>query len=211
MAKATEAQVRKLEDEHKTQFYYLVQANNFILNTAKQDKSVYKNPGFVAYIKSVERLVQKWQGRQTMLEKAGIPKYHPIWFNYAAQPELNRMLAEIDKERQTKGIAFIPLLIWAIVAIVGLFTAEQIVDETHNTSQEQQELLDKTAQVCKDLKLTPEQCKQMITEQTESTDKGGGIFSGIGTFVGLGILAYVAVNSGIFSKKKQSETQTQTT
>ena len=207
MAKATEAQIRELEKQHKIQFYYLVQANNFILNKGKQDPAVYKKPGFLSYIKSVERLVQLWRGRQTMLEKAGIPKFHPTFFNYAAQPGLNKMLADIDAEKNTKGIGFIPLLIWAVVAIIGLFTAEEIVDETTTTTEEQKDLLDKTSQVCKDLNLNAADCKKLITEQTEAPEKsGGGIFSGLTTFLVLGLVGYGVVKSGIFEKKNKPQT-----
>lgn len=183
-AAPTAAQIAAFEKAHKLLFAALVQAGMFRIQLAR--KYGLKSPQFLNYNKLYIPKVKKFGARQIVLEKrAGIP---PIvktadLINAFFTSEGIKHLVQVAKsyDQSGKGIGFIPLIIWAVIAIAGAFTATSIVDETHTTSEEMRDLVNDTADFCAKNNLTPEQCKELLKEETKQidTDSGGGIFGGI--------------------------------
>jgi hypothetical protein len=83
-------------------------------------------------------------------------------------------------------------LIWAVVWIIGFFTAEKVVDDLTTTTQEKEELMKTTQDTCAKLNLTKEQCAAMIS-QTQSEASSG---TGIGDMIKMGL--YVLLGYGVY-------------
>ena len=171
MAAPTPEQITALEKEHKEQFAQLVAANNLYLNTGKDISKMTptQKDAFLKFDAKIRRLAQIWQARQSYLEKnMGIPKYYAHFFNPNYQQALNDELKRMDRS----GIGFIPLLIWAGIALVGAISASYIVSQITDTAQEKQELITATGDYCAKLGLTKEQCVQLMSQGIESTSGG---------------------------------------
>lgn len=98
-------------------------------------------------------------------------------------------------------------LVWAIVVLVGFFTAAKIADDMNSTADEQAELVNATSDFCKKNNLSPADCKAMLQQQTQAiTDSNdSGIFGSVIKY-GL-ILAAVYAGYKIIAPKFQSKTQ----
>lgn len=204
MSKPTEAQIKNLEKVHKTQFADLVSAielwhrsrsNPKILPTSREK-----------YGQSLLPLIESWSKRERRLSakpgiKSGFATYFPTywWLQESHLPQLqqirNQQNAEIQQATSGKSIGFIPLLIWAAIALIAYFTVTEVVDETNNTSEEQATLVDSTNTFCKDNKLSPEECKNLLSEQnsqTNNTDSGWGF----GKIIMVSLLGFAAIKYG---------------
>jgi len=182
MAQATEKQVKDLEKALTEQFFLLVQAATFRLNLAR--KYGLKDKAFLDYSKKFEQLVRAWVLKEVPYEKVLLQNgikgliasgnvHWEDFFDSAKLPLLYAVVKKFDK--QGEGLGFpIPLLIWAVIAIVGAFTAAKITDDLTTTTQEKQELMQTTQQTCKDLGLTTEQCAEMISQTQKEASAGGG-------------------------------------
>jgi hypothetical protein len=217
MAAATQIQLENLETAHKQHLISLIQGADFRLGIA--EKYGKDSLQFLKWNTIFNTSMIKWLNRNIKLESQAKRRMLPDWiyseeggnwvklFNTREGVKKLVVLAkQLDKEG--KGIGFIPLIIWAVLGIVGLFTAESVVDELNNTAAEQKELIDASTKFCADNNLTPEQCKELLSEQTQAVkDEGGGIMDIFGKLLLFGGLAYVTVQFVIpaFSdKKKQS-------
>jgi hypothetical protein len=185
---ATAQQVKDLETALTQQFFNLVQGARFRINLARRGdpkKPLSENKAFVSYNATFVPLVNKWINREVKYEQAlltvgvkgiiatGDLKYEDFFYA-ASLPKLDALVKKWDKDSGVHGIGFIPLLIWAVVIIIGLFTAKTITDDLTTTTQEKAQLLDKTAQTCKELNLTPDQCNAMISQtQAEASQESG--------------------------------------
>lgn len=182
MAKATEQQVKNLERALTEQFYYLVQGAAFRIAIAR--KYGLDSEAFKKYNLVFVPLVRKWILRDIKYERENLK--HGIKgiiasgdlkandFYYSAElPKLVELVKKWNAEITTSGIGFIPLLIWAALAIVAAFTAVTITDDLTTTTQEKEELLRTTQQTAKELGLTPEQAAGLITQTQEEASKGG--------------------------------------
>jgi len=203
MAKPTEAQIKALEIAHKNALANLLQAVRFryiIYTKLGKNSKAYKD-----YAQLCWDLWRNWYTRQLKYEKAGAPKEYILkddWLNPAGNKRLNDLLKKWDK--QGEGIGFIPLIIWAVVAIAGFFTAEEIVDELNTTTEEQTALINTSQDICTKNNFTPEECKAFMTQQTEAVQSPGGMLSGIiPKVLFFGGLIYIFVNKDkLFSKSK---------
>jgi len=177
----TKEQVAKLEAAHKNLFVQLVLAailrRNLLLKFGKDSKQ-FKQFNRLFWIR-----VTKFVTKQRRYESKGIPRIMEtgdLLDAFNTREGLDKlMLVAKEYDKEGKGIGFIPLLIWGVIALVGMFTADSIVDETTNTAEEIQKMTDSTNQFCKDNNMTPDDCRKIMQEQIETTKSEGGFFSGI--------------------------------
>ena len=69
---------KALEQAHKMQFLYLVDATNFYFNLVDKGKA---GAALTNYLVKGTQLAQKWLNRQMQLEKAGVPVY-PVSYTH---------------------------------------------------------------------------------------------------------------------------------
>jgi len=213
MAQPTEIQLQNLEIAHKQHMITLIQSALFRIGVA--EKYGVGSTQFIFYNYNFVKSLNKWVDREIrLLKKSGkgtLPewiykerdgKFGTLFFDKAGAIILQKLAREIDKEG--KGIGFIPLIIWAVIAIAGFFTAAEVVDELNNTTTEQKALIDSTAKFCTDNNLSPEECKAILSEQTEASSSQGGIFDSLFKLILFGGVAFVAVKYVIpmFTDKK---------
>ena len=203
MAKPTEKQVRDLEAAHKGQFVNLVTANRLWIGLLPKIKGKAKtDPKYLAMVslgQKIAKLVGKWYAREIELEKAGIPKVPKELIGMFLDPvkatQLEKLaLGYIKDTKLPNQVGIIPLIVWGVVALIGLFTAAYIVDETNTTAQEKAELLQETEKTLKALNITGESAKAIITEtQAQASEPGGapGIFGG-------GLMSKLALGLGLY-------------
>jgi len=200
MAKPTEAQIKQLENAHKLALSNLLQAIRFRKIIYKKMGS--KNDTYQNYAKFIWKLWQSWYARQLKYEKAGAQKEYILkddWIN-----DVTKLEALAKKwDAAGKGIGFIPLIIWAVVAIAGFFTAEEIVDELNVTNEEQESLIKTSQEICEKNNFSPAECKAYITQQTEAVQSGGAA-GGYGKYLMLAGLAFLAYT--YISKKQTTQT-----
>ncbi|HEY6435464.1 MAG TPA: hypothetical protein VIY47_02660, partial [Ignavibacteriaceae bacterium] len=99
-----------------------------------------------------------------------------------------------------------PLIIWAVVAIIGFFTADEIVDELNTTTEEQTELMNASDKICKDHNFNTEECKQFMVQQNTAVANPSSGFLGITPgklLLGAGV-AYAFINRKELFKSKSS-------
>lgn len=183
MAQASKEQIQQLEAAHKNQLAMLAQANNFILNGIKTATTQAQLNTLKAYANKIFPIAQKWHARQYQLEEqANIPKQHPVFFDPAQQQAVNDMVGQINSENK---LGFIPLLIWAVVAIVAFFSVDYIVNQLNDTAQEKQDLIQSTADTCKQLNISPAECQKLLEPATTSGSSSGSGIWGIITPIAL--------------------------
>lgn len=212
MATATDKQVRDLEKAMTDQFYYLVQGSAFRIAIARKyglDSTAFKN-----YNAVFVPLVNKWVLREIEYEKENLKHgvVGPIAkgnlttndFYYSEQlPKLNALVQQFNAEKKVQGIGFIPLLIWAVIAIAGFFTVQKITDDLTTTTQEKESLLKTTAQTAKELNLTPDQATALVTQTQEQASEGTGLSSTIKW--GLGAAALIILGPKILESFSHSK------
>lgn len=204
MAKATEAQIRQLENVHKQALSNILQAIAFrylIYQKFGSDSQQWKR-----YAALVTRLGNSWFDRQMKLEAGGAIKEginRNDLFTYQGNQKLRDLVKRWDSKGE--GIGIIPIIAWAIVALVGFFTADQIVDELNTTTQEQGELIQTTQEYCKLYNLNAEECKKILIEQNKAVNPpdSGGLGTTLAKWgIGLGIAFILFKNSDkLFTKK----------
>lgn len=178
MAKPTEAQVKALEKAHKQALANLLQAIRFrYIVYTKLGKD---SPEWKKYAQLVYDLGTSWYKRQMRLEKGGATK-EGIKPDDLFTIEGVKKLKELVKKWDAKGegVGIVPLIIWAVVALVGFFTAEEIVDELNTTTEEQEQLIKTSDDICKKYNFDAEECKKFMTEQTTAVSKPDSGFFGI--------------------------------
>lgn len=222
MAQATPEQVKQLEQAHKQQFADLVTAWNVAYNIILKEGNTAQSFAKVKpFMLRLAPITAKWVSRQRMFETKApgastglgnrkiwnndFSTYDPNHFGY-----LLNLKNLIDAQKQTgkNQTGFIPLLIWAVIAIVAAFTATEIVDETNTTTEEQADLVATTQQFCKDNNLTGEDCKNLVQSNTAATtDQGGGLFGGMKSILLWGLGAFVVFKFVIpeFNKSKSND------
>lgn len=206
MAQATEKQVRELEKALGEQFFLLVQSAEFRINLAR--KVGLNNPVFVKYSNEFYKLVIAWWNKEVKYEKAVYAKTGikgilfagniktPKEFLYSEQlPKLIDLVKKWNAERTQgrEGMGFVPLIIWAVIAIVSAFSATVIVDDLTTTAEEKEKLLQTTAQTIKDLNLTPEQASALISQTQAEAGGSGSMFGDLKTLAMWGIGGYVVI------------------
>lgn len=210
--KPTAEQIQAYEIQHKSLFVLVVLANRTWLAMPKMmgkfinDKNSKQYKAWIAYGNKIKSILQNWVKRQVALERAGVPKFDLKYFSYffdkKRQLELEKFALTYIKPDSiknlplTKGIGFIPLIVWGVIAIAGLFTAAYIVDETTTTAQEKEDLMSSTKKTLQELNVPPEQAAQIISQTQKEASESKGLFSG-GGFMNLlliGGAAYLGIN-----------------
>lgn len=200
MAQATEQQIRDLEKALNEQFYYLAQGSAFRIAIARKyglESTEFKNFNAVFV-----PLVNKWVEREVKYEvqnlKQGVKGIIATgdlvtadFYLSASLPKLALLVKKWNADKTTSGMGFIPLLIWAVVAIIGFFTAQTIVDDLTTTTEEKESLLRTTQQTAKDLGLTPEQAAGLITQTQAEASAGTGLGDTVKTIAVLAALAFI--------------------
>ncbi len=195
MSKPTEAQVRALEVAHKQMFVYLVLANHLWIKIykelVKRKANVKGNPLRTSWINlgnKINDLAQKWIKRQLRLEvTGGVQKFDPYVLNYFLRPAYEKKLmataaALLSKDEAKKaGIGIIPLIIWAVIVIVGAVSAYFIIDELTTTAQEKEELMKQTQTTLDDLGIKGDAAAAIInsTQAQASAPAGSGFLSSL--------------------------------
>lgn len=214
MAQATEKQVRDLERVLGEQFFLLVQGAEFRINLAR--KYGLKSNAFKKYSEAYTKILRKWITKEVKYEREllktgvkGIIASGKIKFeDFFYSKELPKLIAAAKKwntenttiGRMHENLGFIPLLIWAVIAIVSAFSATVIVDDLTTTAEEKQELMEVTAQTIKDLNLTPQQASALLEQTQEQASSTGG--GGIMNIVKWGLIGYLGIQLiPIFTKK----------
>lgn len=181
-----EVALRQLENALGEQFYLLVQGAKFRINLARRyglDSAAFTNYN-AKYVPLVNAWWKKEVGYETLNEKVkgtkGIIFGGDLMLNdfyYSASlPKLDQVLAKYNADKVVKGIGWIMLAVWAIVAIAALVTAAKIVDDLTTTAQEKEALMKTTQDTCKNLNLSPDQCANLINNtQEQASDTSGGI------------------------------------
>lgn len=234
---ATSTQARNLEVKHLKLFSDLVDAWDKVHLAKRDidnngAASIFKKDLNNKHIKKLIPLTGKWTQRQWKYEKipngkASIFEF-PIrtgdWLNPQKFLYIKQVRDNMNAERTgvwdsrsqlnartgcvcDQKIGFIPLIIWAVVAIAAAFTADSIVDELNTTTEEQAELTTVTNNFCTDNQLTPEQCQALLQQQTEATNDDGGIpWIKISLLAGGGWLAYnwLAPKVKSYAEKRKS-------
>lgn len=205
MAKPTEAQVKALEKAHKQALVNLLQAIRFryiVYQKLGENSAEWKK-----YAGLVNDIGRRWYKRQVKLEKGGATKEgiaENDLFTYNGNIKLRALAKKWDA--QGTGIGFIPLLIWAVVAIIGFFTADEIVDELNTTTEEQQALIEASDKICKEHNFNTEECKQFMVQQNTAVANPSSSFLGITPMklaLGAGV-AYVVINRKTIFKSKSA-------
>lgn len=198
---ASSAQVRALETAHKKLFSYLVdawdkyhtgRADLYLPNGQYNSASKYTPTRLNAYAQRLIPLTNKWRMRQAKFEAVpnsntqitAVPISNQSFVTPAGFAVLKAARNQMNREQQTSGIGFIPLIIWAVIAIVAAFTAVEVTDEMNNTAEEQADLLVESNNFCTSQNLTPEQCLQVQQQAQEATET-----SAVGSAVKWGLLA----------------------
>ena len=181
--KLTPQQVHDFEREHKLLFIYLALINNTYNNLFSKEYDKWKKSG------GTGKFVDSTQGKilhelaRTIIAKAS------AWFkvqNYLEQTAnippvkvsisdflrsgkqnlaiLNQSNLWIDKSSgKVSGIGIIPLIIWGAIVIISAISAAYIVKRMTVTTADREELLQKAQDTCKLLKLTPDECSNVVT------------------------------------------------
>lgn len=183
MAEATQAQFTALEKAMTEQFKNLVDGATFRIMVAR--KFGLQSPAFKKYNNFFVPIVKKWIIREVKYERellkkgikgiiaSGDLKADDFYIS-ASLPKLIALVKKWNKETTTSGIGFIPLLIWAVIAIIGLFTAQEVVDDLTTTTEEKMDLMKQTQETAKELGLTPEQASGLISQTQQEASAGSG-------------------------------------
>ena len=199
MAQPTQEQVSKLEAAMLEQFALLAEAAALRLGLARQFG--LDGAPFLKFNAVYAKLVDKWIQREVKYETELVKKHiygiiasgdlkREDFFYSKGIPKLIALTKKWTKEKTTSGIGFIPLLVWAAVALAGLFTAATITDDLTTTAQEKAELLEATQRTAQELGLTPEQASGIITQTQQEASEGSGLGSTVKT---VGILVVLAM------------------
>lgn len=204
MAKSDEAkkQAEKLEQEHKQIFCYLVQATNFYQNLLRKFPTT--NPTLLAYSKKVHKIADSWTKRQRELEKKGVPKFDPKFFDFskANRKALNAKMMQLINQSNQMG--WYTVAIWAGRILLG-FAVGWIVDQLIDTAKEKKDLQDETLKTCTTLKLNADECKKFMFEQTDAgSSLAKSVTGSIPWYIWLGGAALAANYFGLFNKFKKS-------
>lgn len=203
--KPTAKDIRALEKAHKQGLVNLLQAMRF--RYLMYLKLGQNSPEWKKYAQLTFDIWKSWYARQLRLEKGGATKEGILQNDWLTKPGVKKLEALAKKwDASGQGIGFIPLLIWAVVALVGAFTAYQITDELNTTTEEQEQLINATDAICQKYKFSPEECKKFMTEETKQVNQKNesGLLSTIMKpllLVGIGILV-IKNSDKIFSKSK---------
>lgn len=201
MAKPTQQQVSALEAAMLQQFKLLAEASAFRIGLAR--KFGLDGEPFLKYNKIYVDLVNSWINREVKYERELIKDHiygiiasgdlkKEDFFTSAALPKLQFLVNKWNKEKPVTGVGWIPLLIWAVIAIAGFFTAQQVVDDLTTTTQEKQELLEATSKTAKELGLTNEQATSLINETQQQASEGTGLGSTVKWLAAAAAVAFIA-------------------
>lgn len=205
----TEQQVKELESAFKTQFYYIVQGLGFWWGLYNKAAKMSPGPAKDKLVSSIESygnktlipLMVKWVNLAKYLRNGGVQV--PLadvgrMFDRDYYLTLAEVVKNFNADKPASGsIGFIPLIIWGVIALAGMFTVESITNQINSTTAQQKELIDSTNKLCKDNGLSTEECKKILSDtqttiQTTDSNKGGGLFSSFGTLLlwGAGIWGF---------------------
>ncbi len=189
MSKPTEAQIRALEKAHKQQLVNLLQAIR--MRYIIYQKLGKDSPEWRKYADMIWNMWKNWYARQKKYEKSGGVEIENIaqddWLTPEGLKKLKALSVKWDKSGQ--GVmGFIPLIIWGVIALAGMFTAYEITDELNTTTEEQTQLIETTNKYCTDHNLDKAECQKFMTEQNTAVASPD---SGMGSMVKWGILLFV--------------------
>lgn len=194
MSKPTEEQVKKYEAAHTALFASLVISNNLWLGMPgkfgfnAKDKTSAKYKAWFAMGQKIGATAGKWAGRQYKLEQVkdgNVQKITPYMGYFlqsdpAKQNKLNAIALSLIKPGTAgQGLGFVPLIIWAIVAIALAFTTAYIIDETNTTAQEQADLMKTTSETMKALNIPPDKAATIIATTQEQATANEGVLPGL--------------------------------
>ena len=203
MADATDQQVKDLEAAMTDQFYMLATAAALRIAIAR--KYGLTDPAFIDYNAKYVPLVKSWILREVPYEQENLKQgikgiiasgelVFDDFFLSASLPKLVALTKKFNVDGTTSGIGFIPLLIWAVIAIVGFFSAARITDDLTSTTKDKEALMKTTAETAAKLNLTPAQAQSLITTtQAEATAASTAASGGIADTLKWGALALGAV------------------
>jgi hypothetical protein len=211
--------VKKLEAAHKVQFAYLSLANNLYINLYnkyfpewKKNKNYKDTREYKIVLKlglTVYTKAKNWFETQLYLEdKANIPKVNVKLGDFLNAKKridvLKQAKAWLKDSNTVNGIGIIPLIIWGVVAIVAAVSAAYITKRLTVTTEDRKELMEATAQTCKDLNISPEESgKLLLGTQQEATKNSEG-FKGMTDIFKYGALAGIILL--FISKSKKTQT-----
>jgi hypothetical protein len=200
---------KRLEQEHKTLFLYLVDATNYWYNLSKKlpkkTRTAAQSKILADYLAKGLKAASVWNAQQKQLETVGVPKYAPKFFDPLTLPDLNARAQKIRSglagaESENLGLpVFVVPLIWFGVVTVAGWASTKIVDMLTTTTQEQEQLMLATKQTALELGLNPDQSAALLTENAKGVDSD--LFGGGGSIIlYLGIAAVLYF--GLMSNKK---------
>lgn len=218
MSQPTEAQVRKFEFDHNAQFAYLVLANQLWLSLPGKygfDPKKTNTKQYAAWYKmgkKIAELAGKWGERQIKLENikdSKVPKVSQYLKNFlkpgAPAKELSDVALKLVKiDKGATGLGFIPLIIWAVIAIVTAVSAAYIIDETTTTAQEKQELMKTTETTLKELNIPPDKAAEIIQNTQQQASQNTGLLNSLTG--GNSSLILIALAFFLFTSKNQKST-----
>lgn len=188
MAQPTKEQVSELEKAHKEQFFSLVATNDILLKSQIVSSLPGTDKKRIAWEKlrnMLKKQVKTWVARNKKINSkittGKIFVEETDFLRKTMQDYLRAYVRDWDKEK--KGFGIIPVIIWAVVAVAGLFTADQVVDELNTTSEEKIDLNNSNLKLAKELGLNPEQAASLINAQQKQLTEGSGFAASIGTAV----------------------------
>jgi hypothetical protein len=210
MAKPTAAQIIKYETAHKLLFVNLVIANNMWLGMPgkfgfnPKDKTTKAYKAWYNFGIKIATIAGKWGARQMKLEavpNAKVEKISP-YLGYFLSANKQKALNDITLKliKPGTGLGFVPLLIWAVIALIAAFSAAYIIDETTTTAQEQKSLLTETSKVIKELNIPPEKAAELLQQTQSAATENNGLFNnltggGLGSLLPLALLFFLFMNN----------------
>ena len=209
---------KRLEQEHKTTFVYLVDSTNFYLNLIKKfpkaTRSAAQTQIIEKYLLNGIKIADRWKAKQKELEKIGVAKYDPKFYSFADQAAINKKANEIrsGKPGSVSGdsdLGFFPAvpLLWFGAVALGSWAVVKITDMLTTSAEEQESLLKTTAQTAKDLNLSPDQSAQLIQDTQGGVETGvlpgsgkAGFGGGAIYMIGIAVLLYY-----LYTKSEKSK------
>src|SRR6185312_12951179 len=195
MAQATAEQIAQLEFAHKQQLRDLLVA--WQVFQAFQAAHPEPNQSKAKFGTSLVTLTNNWMLRNMDYELQGgtplsifskrgtLPLFvDPVRFKSTILPNAAYYIfKQKSSVTNPQSIGFIPLLIWAVIALIAYFTVSKVVDGQTATADDRVKLIDSTNKFCADNNLTPAQCTAMLTQQTDAANNSPGFFDSINSML----------------------------
>jgi hypothetical protein len=209
---------KRLEQEHKTTFVYLVDSTNFYLNLVKKfpkaTRSAAQTKIISDYLLNGIKIADRWKAKQKELEEIGVKKYDPKFYSFIDQTAINKKAADMrsgisgtGSGDSDLGFPFVIPLLWFGAVAVGSWAVVKITDMLTTSAEEQESLLKTTTQAAKDLNLSPEQAAQLIKDQEAGVETSILPYSGKSSFGGgaIYVVGLIALLYYLYNKSEKSK------